>query len=271
MNRPKVELQPCFLTPRKINPDYPLFVYLPGMDGSGQLLRTQTEGLEAGFDVRCLAIPRDDLTNWDGLVSNVLKLIHAEIKNTPQKSVYLCGESFGGCLAQKVAITAPHLFKRIILLNPASSFRNRSFFDWGSQFTDFVPNVFYDVGSFGLLPFLAALPRMSSGDRQELLKAMRSVPPETVRWRISLLREFYIDEYKLSKLTQPILLIAGANDRLLPSTTEALRLGNIFPNSRILILPESGHACLLEKDMNLYEIMRENNFLESSSEVESTS
>ncbi len=270
MNRPKVQLQPRFLAPRKINSDYPLFVYLPGMDGSGQLLRTQTDGLETGFDVRCLAIPRDDLTNWDELVSNVLKLIYAEIKNTPQRSVYLCGESFGGCLALKVAIAAPHLFKRIVLLNPASSFRSRGFLHWGSQFTDFVPNFFYDVGSLGLLPFLASLQRMSSGDRQELLKAMRSVTPETVRWRISLLREFYIDEYKLSKLTQPILLIAGANDRLLPSTTEALRLGNIFPNAKIILLPESGHACLLEENLNLYELMGENNFLEPSREVEST-
>lgn len=270
MNRPKVELQPCFLAPRKINSHYPLFIYLPGMDGSGQLLRTQTDGLEASFDVRCLAIPRNDLTSWDELVSNVLKLIHAEIENKPQRSVYLCGESFGGCLAQKVAIAAPHLFKRIILLNPASSFRIRPFFDWGSQFTDLVPNFFYDVGAFGLLPFLASLPRISSGDRQELLKAMRSVPPETIRWRISLLREFYIDEYKLKQLNQGILLIAGANDRLLPSTTEALRLGNIFPNAKILILPESGHACLLEKDINLYEIMSENNFLECTKEISST-
>jgi len=261
MNRPKVGLQPCFLTPRTIHPEYPLFIYLPGMDGSGQLLRTQTDGLEIAFDVRCLAIPRDDLTNWDELTNSVLKLIYAEIKTTTQRSVYLCGESFGGCLAQKVAIAAPHLFKRIILLNPASSFRIRPFFDWGSQFTDLVPNFFFDVGALGLLPFLASLPRMSSSDRQELLKAMRSVPPETIRWRISLLREFYADEYKLSQLTQPILLIAGANDRLLPSTTEALRLANIFPSSTIVILPESGHACLLEKDINLYEIMRQNDFL----------
>ena len=267
MNRPKVRLQPCFLTPKTVHLDYPLFIYLPGMDGSGQLLRTQTDGLETGFDVRCLAIPRDDLTSWDELTSSVLKLIYTEITNRPQRPIYLCGESFGGCLAQKVAIAAPHLFKRIILLNPASSFRIRPFFDWGSQFTDFVPNFLYDMGAFGLLPFLASLQRMSSGDRQELLKAMRSVPPETIRWRISLLREFYIDEYKLSQLTQPILLIAGANDRLLPSSTEALRLGNIFPNAKILILPESGHACLLEKEINLYDILRQNNFIECDSET----
>ncbi len=255
MKRPKVERQPSFLVPKTIHSDYPLFIYLPGMDGSGELLRTQTDGLEAGFDVRCLAIPVDSLTTWDELTDSVLKLIHEEIKNTPKRPIYLCGESFGGCLAQKVAVAAPHLFTCIILSNPASSFRARPFFEWGSQFTQFVPNFFYDAGALGLLPFLASLQRMTRGDRQELLKAMRSLPPETIRWRISLLREFHIDDYQLSKLTQPILLIAGANDRLLPSTTEALRLANIFPNAKILVLPESGHACFLEKDINLYEIM----------------
>ena len=142
MNRPKVGLEPCFLSPKTLHPDKPLFIYLPGMDGSGQLLRTQADGLKVGFDVRCLAIPQNDLNHWDELTSTVLKLINAEIKNTPHRPVYLCGESFGGCLAQKVAVAAPHLFKRIILLNPASSFQAITLFSWGSQFTDFVPNLF---------------------------------------------------------------------------------------------------------------------------------
>jgi len=63
---PEVKLGPCFLT-QTGQPEYPLFVFLPGMDGTGQLLRSQTAGLEVAFDVRCLAIPRDDLTSWDVL------------------------------------------------------------------------------------------------------------------------------------------------------------------------------------------------------------
>lgn len=269
MNRPNIGLQPCFLTPKTIRLDYPLFIYLPGMDGSGELLQTQADDLARCFDVRCLAIPPDDFSPWDQLTNRLLQLIYAELKNTPQRPVYLCGESFGGCLAQKAAIAAPHLFKGIILSNPASSFRIRPFLYWGSQFTDFIPNFFFDMGALGFLPFLASLPRISSGDRQQLLKAMKSVPAETIRWRISLLRDFDIDEYKLSYLNLPILLIAGANDRLLPSTSEALRLGNILPNGKIIVLPESGHACLLEKDINLYEIMHQHNFVQCSNKIKS--
>ncbi len=261
MNAPKVELKPCFLSPKKLKPEYPLFVYLPGMDGTGQLLRSQTAGLEVCFDVRCFAIPRHDLTSWEDLANNVLDLIYTELKRNSQRPVYLCGESFGGCLAQKVAIKAPHLFKRIILINPASSFKLRSWYVWASPLMNLVPKLVYDVSSFGLLPFLAALTRIKQSDRQELLETVSSVPRETIIWRISLLRQFYIDESKLSQLTQPTLLLASLEDRLLPSREEAHRLKKIFPNSNIVILPDSGHACLLEAEINLYNILKETNFI----------
>ncbi|MEH2067792.1 MAG: alpha/beta hydrolase [Nostoc sp.] len=267
MTTPEVELKPCFLTPKRLQPDYPLFVYLPGMDGTGQLLRSQTAGLEVGFDVRCFAIPRKDLTTWDVLTNNVLDLIHSELEKSSSRPVYLCGESFGGCLAMKVAIKAPQLFKRIILINPASAFRLRSWLNWASQITYLVPSGLYDIGALGLLPFLASLPRISRGDRHELLRTMRSVPSETVLWRLSLLREFEIDEEQLRHLTQPVLLIAGASDRLLPSVTEVKRIANIIPNTKIMVLPNCGHACLLEQNINLYEILKANDFLETKADI----
>ncbi|MFN6473247.1 MAG: alpha/beta fold hydrolase [Nostoc sp. SerVER01] len=267
MTTPEVELKPCFLTPKRLQPEFPLFVYLPGMDGTGQLLRSQTAGLEVGFDVRCFAIPRKDLTSWDVLTNNVLDLIHAELEKSSHRPVYLCGESFGGCLAMKVAIKAPQLFKRIILINPASAFQLRPWLNWASQITYLVPSGLYDIGALGLLPFLASLPRISRSDRHELLRTMRSVPPETVHWRLSLLREFEIDEEQLSRLRQPVLLIAGGSDRLLPSVTEVKRIANIIPNTEIMVLPNCGHACLLEQDINLYEILKANDFLENQVDI----
>ncbi|WP_016950271.1 alpha/beta fold hydrolase [Anabaena sp. PCC 7108] len=262
-----VELKPCFLTPKRLQPEYPLFVYLPGMDGTGQLLRSQTAGLELGFDVRCLAIPRKDLTTWDVLTNNVLDLIHSELEKSCHRPVYLCGESFGGCLAMKVATQSPQLFKRIILINPASAFQLRPWLNSLSQLTDLVPSWFYDVGALGLLPFLASLARMSSSDRHELLKAMRSVPPETINWRLWLLREFNVDQEKLQRLTQQVLLIAGGSDRLLPSVSEVERLDDILPNTKTVLLPDSGHACLLEEDVNLYDILQANEFLEPDVQI----
>jgi pimeloyl-ACP methyl ester carboxylesterase len=259
---PEVKSHPCFLTPSRLNPDYPLFVFLPGMDGTGQLLRTQTEGLEAAFDIRCLAIPADDLTSWEILTDQVVALIEAELEKQPHRSVYLCGESFGGCLAIKVALRSPHLFDRLILVNPASSFNQRAWLNWGSLVSGWLPEVLYRIGSVWLLPFLAALERMTKSDARALLEAMQSVPPKTVIWRLSLIREFHVDPTELLKILQPALLIAGDADQLLPSVAEIKRLAAWLPYSQTVVLPRSGHACLLEADINLYKILKDQNFLE---------
>jgi len=69
-----------FLTPCQPRPEYPLFVFLPGMDGTGRLLHRQTPSLQKTFDIRCLAIPPDDLTDWDAMAKQVIALIEAELK-----------------------------------------------------------------------------------------------------------------------------------------------------------------------------------------------
>ncbi|MCL1474407.1 alpha/beta fold hydrolase [Argonema antarcticum] len=260
---PQIKSHPCFLTPKQIKPECPLFVFLPGMDGTGKLLRSQTAGLEVGFDIRCLAIPADDLTSWDVLADKVVGLIEAEIKQDPQRSVYLCGESFGGCLAIEVALRATKLFERLILVNPASSISRRPWMYFGIPLTQIVPEYFYQFGSMVGLPVLAALGRIAPSDRQALMEAVQMVPQKTAVWRLSLLREFNVGDIELNRITQPVLIVAGASDRLLPSVTEAERLANSLPNAQTVVLPESGHACLLEKDVNLYQIMKDCKFLPS--------
>ena len=261
---PDVKSRPCLITPGRINSNYPLFVFLPGMDGTGQLLRSQTKGLETAFDVRSLVIPPDDLNNWEELTVLVVNLIEEELKKGTPRSVYLCGESFGGCLAIKVALKAPHLFERIILINPASSFNQRPWLRYGAQLNSLVPEFLQSIPALVLLPFLSNLPRTAPRDRRAILEAMRSVPTKIANWRISLLSEFDVDEAQLKRLRQPVLVIAGAADQLLPSVQEAERLVNDLPDAKMIILPNSGHACLLETDVSLFELMKEQNFLASS-------
>lgn len=260
---PEIQSSPCFLTPKRFNPDYPLFIFLPGMDGTGELLRSQTEGLESAFDVRCLAIPADDLNSWEVLTEKVVELIKLEVGKHSRRSVYLCGESFGGCLAMKVALHSPDLFDRIVLINPASSFNQRAFLSWGAQLSSWVPDFIYKTSAIALLPFLCALGRTSPSDRRALLDAMRSVPPKTVTWRLSLLNDFDIEPDQLQQITPPVLVMAGGSDRMLPSVWEARRLTHYLPNAQMLVLPECGHACLLEMDVHLYDILKAQNFLEA--------
>lgn len=258
-----------FLTPRPVRPQAPLFIFLPGMDGTGQLLRTQLEGLERNFDIRCLSIPPWDLTDWSGLVQQVSDLIAAEAEEKARRSVYLCGESFGGCLALQVLTHAPHLFERVVLINPASSFRRLLWMRLGATVSPWTPKPFYRLGMKALVPLLAEQPRIGRSDRKALWDAMNSVPAQTAAWRMSLLNSFAVERLPLERMTHPVLLIIGANDRLLPSKEEGKRLAFRLPNAQMVVLPHSGHACLLETDVNLYRILHRADFIDAHPETHS--
>ena len=250
-----------FIDPRKVNPDAPLFVYLPGMDGTGKLLQTQSDRLVANFDLRCLSIRTDDYSTWEDLARDTVKLIKSELANKTNREVYLCGESFGGCLALKTAIAAPNLIKKLILVNPASCFNQLPLLSWSVNIAPWMPTWVHRYSAAGLLPFLVKLNRINDCDRQRLIKSMKSVPPRVVSWRLSLLRDFKVTKEQLRSLNMPSLIIAGAADGLLPSVQEAQKLTRLLPKAKNIVLPQSGHACLLETGINLYEILVKQNFI----------
>ena len=248
--------QISFLRPIESKPELPLFVFLPGMDGTGQLLRSQQAKLSNNFDICCLKIPPNDLSNWDQLVDQTITLIKREKEAQPQRCIYLCGESFGGCLSLKVAIAGCKLFDKLILINSASSFGQQPLVRWGSYVTQWLPEKLYPLSVTGLLPFLAALGRIEKEERQALLQAMQSVPQRTSIWRLELMRSFQVDKIQLETLKLPVLVIASAADRLLPSISQAQFLVKYLPDAQIVVLPNSGHACLLEADVDLDQIIR---------------
>ncbi len=258
-----------FLSPQNPQPHSPLLIYLPGMDGTGQLLRHQTAFLERSFDIRRLSIPVDDLTDWDGLVARIAGLIHTELgAEIPKRPIYLCGESFGGCLALKLAVMMPELCDRLILINPASAFRRQLWLRSLATFKGLLPANLYPFSCIALLPFLANLNRIAVQDRNLLLKVMQSVRFESAMWRISLLEQFEVSIPQLQQLKQPTLMIISGNDRLLPSAIEGRLLAQQITRSSLHFIPEGGHSVLLERDVNLHEILLMHGFLERKDEKE---
>ena len=250
---------PRLLTPNRPRANRPLFVFLPGMDGTGELLQPQIGGLEECFDIRCLSLPADDCSDWSTLAAQTSALVRQERQS--ERPIVLCGESFGGCLALLVALTAPQLCDRLILVNPASSFGERPHLKLAMAVLPWLPDSFYRSLAGTILPLLTANRPIEPAVREALVIAMQSVPPKTAGWRLTLLENFQMAPSQLRRLTCPTLLIAGESDRLLPSTTEVERLAAALPDARTVTLPESGHACLLETDVHLFEILRRQEFL----------
>lgn len=249
------------LAPNPARPRAPLAVLLPGMDGSGWLLQDQALKLEPYFDVRCLSLPPDDRSDWPELVQQVVAALRHEIARCGERPTYLIGESFGGCLALKVAAQVPELCDRLVVVNPASAMTRRSWLFWGASATRLLPATVYPLSVLGLVPFLFSLERILPHHRELVLNVLRKVPQETSAWRIELLQRFELSEAELDRLTQPVLGIASEGDRLLPSTDEVRSLVARLPDAKLHLLPDSGHACLLEAAVNLVDIFKAQDFL----------
>jgi len=235
-------------------PDLPLLVLMPGMDGTGELWRSQLPRLESHFDVRRLSIPPHNLSSWTELSSQVTNLIKQE--NLKNREVYLCGESFGACLALQVALDLPNLYHRLILINPASSFSQLPWLIWAGKICHWVPHPLYYLTTWAGLPLLAALDRINPEDRIAILRAIQSVPQATVAWRMEMLGDFQVNPQKIQQLRRPVLILVGGKDRVLPSFQESARLSQYLPQAQVEFLPKSGHACMLETEINFDAILQ---------------
>ncbi len=242
-----------FFQPRPAQPHLPLFIFFPGMDGTGQLLYKQIDSLAAKFDIRCFSIANNDLTDWAGLVERSLQLIATEV--TEGREVYFCGESFGACFAMQVAGQFGSKLCRLVLINPASSLVRLPWLSSSSALVRVLPDALYPISARILVNFLIDADRVAPPDRQSLLNAMLSVQPQSAAWRLDLLRRFQIHAVLPKIINIPVLLIAGELDRLLPSLPEVRILHQLLPKSKTQFLPHSGHACLLEKDVYLADLL----------------
>ena len=241
-------------------PYRPLFVFLPGMDGSGALLQPQVAGLSDGFDIRCLSIPPDDLKGWDELTEQVAALIRMEQQRHPGRTTTVCGESFGACLALRLITRFPSLCDQLILVNPASSAQRQPWIGACSSLTQLLPAPIYQLSTLSLCHLLIAAHRVRRPTRHQLLAAMQAVSPQCAAWRLALLRQFRLDNLSLDRVRQPVLILASEADRLLPSEREAKRLARHLPTATTVLLPDSGHACLLERQLNLSTILKAQDF-----------
>ncbi len=235
------------------------------MDGWGTLYRRQLPGLGRYFDVGALRIPAGDRSNWDELSDRLLGIINTQSRSRLYQEIYLCGESFGGILALKTVLKAPPTITHLILVNPASSFHRRFWMAWGESMVPWIPDPLYPLSTLAIYWLLAAASRIDPRERQDLWQAIDAVPKATSAWRLSLLREGAVSAHLLQTIPQPTLILASGGDRLLPSVTEAQYLQQHIPQAQIIRLPNSGHACLLEREVNLAEILKTQGWIPSSS------
>ncbi|OVA09634.1 Diacylglycerol acyltransferase [Macleaya cordata] len=257
--------------------DSPLLLYLPGMDGVGLELISQHQRLGKVFDIWCLHIPVQDRTPFRDLVRLVDRTVKEENGRSPNRPIYLVGESIGGCLALAVAARNPTIDLMLILANPATSFRK-------SQLRNLVPFVeaIPEQLHIGFPYILAAIigdplrMALASGQRElplpqtirelsENLSALLSsipvladaLPRESLLWKLKMLESASsFANSCVHAVKAQTLILASGRDQLLPSLEEAERLSGLLPTCQIRNFKDSRHALFMEDDFDLVTVIK---------------
>ncbi|XP_058737596.1 phytyl ester synthase 1, chloroplastic-like [Vicia villosa] len=255
----------------------PLMLFLPGIDGVGLGLVSHHLQLGRIFDLWCLHIPFADRTPFTDLVKLVETTVRLEYQRSPNRPIYLVGESLGGCLALAIAARNPHIDLVLILANPATSF-GRSQVQLLTSLLDALP-----ATHFPALPNILSL---SAGDilrtvfdnavkRLPLLNAAREplgdfntfasslpvladiLPKETFLWKLKMLKSpsAYADSRLYAIKAQTLILCSG-KDQLLPSQQEGERLRQLLPNCELRKFDDSGHFLFLEGGLDLVTVVK---------------
>nr|XP_027188578.1 acyltransferase-like protein At3g26840, chloroplastic isoform X2 [Cicer arietinum] len=209
-----------------------------------------------------------DRTPFTDLVKLVEKTVRSEYQRSPNRPIYLVGESLGGCLALAVAARNPDIDLVLILANPATSF-SRSQLQLVTPLLEALPG--------SLSPALPNILSLTAGDplrlvldsvvkglplqntARELIEDFTTfasslpvladiLPKETLMWKLKMLKS--ASAYAGSRLyaikAQTLILCSG-NDQLLPSQQEGERLIQLLHNCDIRKFNDSGHFLFLQE------------------------
>ncbi|KAL5671895.1 hypothetical protein ACJX0J_016201, partial [Zea mays] len=246
------------------------------IDGMGMGLFMHHKALGRIFELRCMHVPLHDRTPFEDLVTMVEDVVTEEHATSPNKPIYLLGNSFGGCLALAVAARNPHINLVLVLVNPATSYEKSRiqqllsllslFSDQACMAVTALLNYNIDneldmaVSSMlnGKHP-LAALNRMTNNMTSFLKHSniLDKIPEDTLKWKMKLIkRAASYANYRLQSVQADVLLLVSCADRLLPSKDEADRLQRLLPKCKIYFFEKHGHSLLLEYGVHVASIIK---------------
>uniref|UniRef100_A0A0D9V0V1 Serine aminopeptidase S33 domain-containing protein n=1 Tax=Leersia perrieri TaxID=77586 RepID=A0A0D9V0V1_9ORYZ len=225
----------------------PPLLFLPGIDGVGMELIMHHKSLAKVFEVRCLHIPVSDRTPYEGLLQILEEYVKYEHSLSPNRPIYITGDSFGGCLALSLAarnpeidlailpllemvpsnlpVTLPHLLRYLIgdpLKMAMVSTHNNSF--PRDTLQNFMPAIYQEFGNV--------------------------IQMDTLVWKLKLIKSGadYTNSH-LDAVQAEVLLLASGNDNLPPSG-EADRLFKALKSCKVRYFRTSSDRLLMVQTCN---------------------
>lgn len=227
------------------NPEKPLALLIPGLDGTGKLYLRQTEPLSKCYRTLAWCFAPRAAFDLHDLVEEIARGTEGE-----RIPMVVVGESFGGMIAMKFALDYPDRVRRLALVNA---------FPWYAR-----------KGRIRLACILSGLLRRRSLSRvkdwiAERTLAMEGIPPENRLAYREAIRAVHYPAYcrrlelvrdvdllpRISDIQAPTILFASGRDKIVLSIPAARLMASMLPNATVHEYPQAGHALLLTPGFSL--------------------
>mmetsp|Transcript_16689 Transcript_16689/g.68363 ORF Transcript_16689/g.68363 Transcript_16689/m.68363 type:complete len:317 (+) Transcript_16689:139-1089(+) len=273
----------------------PLVVFFAGMDAR-PLPVNQVRRAGEGISIASIYHGPRDQSGWPTLRSAARAALR-NLKNELQPSqVIVIAESLGAVFALSALVVEPLLADRLVLVNSATAFRSSSLVGAGAALLpvlriDSSGKLLYPLAATILWQFLTSPAQVdpeniTPGPVMKLPSInVSSAPLEAAEHRLRLIRRppfrdrvsfqvhsghtgaeliglfSMLTQEIADKITMPTLIVASGKDMIFDSIREANRLADLIPVSSVQELPSCGHACLLETNVDIFQILRANDFI----------
>lgn len=229
----------------------PPVLLIMGFAGSLELwepLRTQLPGRQ----IVCFDAPGTGASKaspWPLTIPGLARLTDRLCGALGFSSLDVIGYSFGGIVAQHLAVRHPKRVRRVVLASTSPGVGSLPGLRAAWQLLT-VPPWSYRSATF--LNTAAGI--FGGGLRQDPAAGARFLPTRVPHWRGWLHQLFAVNTYSslplLPCLRQPTLVLAGDDDPLVPLVNARLIAG-LVPDARLEIVPGGGHLMLLERAAEL--------------------
>ncbi|MCB9892044.1 MAG: alpha/beta fold hydrolase [Planctomycetes bacterium] len=220
-------------------------VYVPGIDGTGNLLLGTQERLEGRFRLVCLRYEAEDSPDdrardsYEALAGDIMRILDERGID----DAVLVAESFGGAVALTCALDHPSRVCAVAIVNSFAWYPKRASLALGRVFAPLVTRSMFDWFRPRFAPWsLFGQPR-----DDEALRRFRAIEggffDRAYRRRLAMIRGLDLRP-RLRELRMPVALFAATRDRVVPSMQCARTMQEHIPHATLEVVEGGGHLIL---------------------------
>jgi pimeloyl-ACP methyl ester carboxylesterase len=217
----------------------PPLVYVPGIDGSGELLLGTAARLERRFRLTRLCYRGEGGGDYASFAAGVA----AAIEGAGGGRALVLAESFGVAVALQTALDHPERVAALALVNGFAHYRDRLGLALTRGLFALAPEAWIRRARPGFLQKGLFSPRRDEVALQELLALRGDWFGAGYRARLVLIQHLDLRP-RLGEVRCPVAIYAADHDRVVASVPAAREMAERIPQAELVVLAQAGHVVL---------------------------